>query len=235
MKALPYQFIVLLLSVLAFNSLKAQEFFSGSISYDLTYEGEMAEMFSAMMPSSYSFNFYENMMSFEMQGGMAATFGNRFVTDNEKGVSYMLKDDEKVAYEMKHQEFEKKYAEGQENVKPHIKKLEEQIEIAGYVCQKYEVITTSEDGTKATQLMWVTPELKVTHVQKYNLGSSPTQLFQNEEIDGFPLKIIAEVASQGVRFKMIMTASEVTKKEFSKSDFSLPSGYEIKAVDLFKN
>ncbi len=213
---------------------KAQDLFSGSILFDLTYEGDMVEMFSAMMPSTYALNFHESSMSFEMSGGMAAMLGGtRFITDNTKGVTYMLNDKEKVAYEIKHDSYQKQM--NKETLsKSEIKKLEEQLEIAGYQCQKYEVVMKGEEGSTATQYMWVTSELQVTQPGQYNIGNMPNSFINSEEIDGFPLKIISEIASQGVSFTMTMTASEVTAKTFSNSDFTIPKGYEVKPFDAFK-
>ena len=226
---------IVLFSVLCFNQLKAQDFFSGSILFDLEYEGDMMEMFSAMMPSSYLFNFQESKMSFEMTGGVAALMGGmRFITDNTQGVTYMLSEKDKVAYEMKHQELQESLAGQSTQAKPEVKKLDEIITIAGYQCQKYEVITKADDGSTATQYMWVTPEIKVTQPGKYTIANMPNNFIASEEIDGFPLKIISEIVSQGVQLTMVMTASEITKKQFDSNLFDLPKDFEVKPFDSFR-
>jgi len=164
---------------------------------------------------------------------MAQMMGE-IIVDNLTGSSYMINHAEKVAYKMENAV--KESVEGMEISRPTITKMDEEVEILGYNCQKYKVESAIEDQT-VESFIWVSKDIAVPYPK--NSGNMPggSGAFYFPELEGFPLKMVNNINSGTGLVKMEMVAVNVERKALDDSLFAIPEGYEEKNFDnsMFMN
>lgn len=220
--------VVMLAFLVSSNLMLAQKNkgggFEGSISYELTYMGEMADQLAGMLPNKKIVKFLGTDMLTRQEGGlMGSMMGEILVKGNEK-TAYMVKASEQTAYKMGSQD------ETTTEEKPDMKvtKEDEVIKILGYDCQKYKIETTTEGGT-IVMYQWVTPSIKPSVPKDAANGGS--NMIVSDQIDGFPLKTMTSIDMGGMKMNVIEVATEVKKEKLDASMFSIPSNYTIKDFD----
>jgi hypothetical protein len=197
----------------------AQKTFEGKMVYTIELMGEGADQMAAFMPQNYEYVVKGKKLKFKMNGGMTAAMMGEIIVDGETEEAWMLKHEEQTAYTFPKDE------EQEASPTPKITKEDEVINISGYECQKYKVVTETENGEVNTQYLWVTDKIKLDRSSKakeFNTGS-----FFLDGIDGMPLKIMME----NMGMTMIMTATTIDQKRVSDSEFAIPDNYEEKEFD----
>lgn len=191
----------------------AQKPFQGKITYSVDVTGENADMMRTFMFTGYEFYYSKDKMRVDLQGGLAMMFGY-FIVDGSSQKSYMINDEEQVAYDMSNSEGEP-IDEGTKE----IILLEGTEKIMGYTCSKYKVTEVSEESTTVTYY-WMTKEIKIGVNSKMAIANP---LYKNG-LEGFPLKMVAEF--DGVVLTQEVT--EISKKKVNASFFKIPGGYTTK-------
>lgn len=194
----------------------AQKSFEGKVTYSVQFSGEGAEMMSAFMFSGYEYYFAENRARLTMTGGMAYMFG-AFIVNSATKKSYLLKLDEKIAYDMSSEDDDEATTES--NIVGEITKLDETEEILGYNCSKYK-FSMVEDSSTVVMYYWVTNEIAPGSHKKLGTGNS---LFI-EGMNGFPLKIVSEI--EGIVITQV--ATEIVQEKLDDALFEVPAGYLVK-------
>lgn len=215
---------LLLLSLLFFvTTSQAQKDFEGKITFSMEYEGAMASQMAAMAPSSMIYQVKGVDTRFEMKGGMmASALGIVIAKSNEK-MMYMIKDSEKKAYKMPMEK------DAETTTKPTVTKEDEVVEILGYKCQKYKVVSLAQ-GQDITQYIWAAKDIKVSKPQ--GGGQAAGGNLHIEGVEGFPLKTIAIATVMGMEITTNTTAIEVSTKKLKKTDFTVPKGYKIEETTM---
>lgn len=215
--------LILCLSISTFSF--ANDGFEGNITFGINLEGTGTDFLKAMLPSNYVYVIKEKQMLFKMQGGMVGGMIGEVVINANDGNHYMVKHNEKTAYKINEESIDdnNKLAE---DIK--ITPLDEEITIQGYACKKYKV-TVSKDGVTTDQYVWATPDIKVSGQDE--VGSSLSGNIFYEGVKGFPLKVETSINKMGMNFKMIMTATSISKENIESSLFTVPSSYKVKDFD----
>ncbi|MEX0967596.1 MAG: DUF4412 domain-containing protein [Bacteroidia bacterium] len=197
--------------------------FEGSIEYSLSVdgEGENIQQTKDAMPNKMTYFIKDDNMKIRTEGGMAAAMAGDIIMVGKERTMYILQPASKMAMQIKMEDTE------DEEVKPVVTKMDETENIAGYDCQKYKVVSKTEQGDVVSYL-WVTDKLKVDVPQ--SMMQSGTQMNLPGEIDGFPLKVISHIDMAGNQLTMIFTASEVNKTSLNASDFKIPEDYTKQVV-----
>lgn len=193
----------------------AQTKFQGTIKYSWEFSGEGVESFGFMMPTGTSLitSKFGSRLAFE--GGMMADMMGEFIYNTKKKKSYTIKVDKETASELPAEET----AAMPEQT---ITKADEVIDILGHPCQKY-LITTMQDGVETTQQVWTASDISI-----YDSGNNASMaLGGTAKIEGFPMKVMVEQGG----ITMIMTVTELTPGNPSKSLFSVPKGYTMEPYD----
>jgi len=212
--------LILIFSLISLSSAWAQSTFEGTIAYSFKLTGDMAEQVASFMPTGYTIKTKGNNSLVAMEGGMMAAMGT-ILHDGAADVTYMLDKTNKKALKMKADKNE---------VEPEVKvtKEAEVVEIAGYRCQKYKVIMTTDEGS-VTQYIWAASDLKVTPSKSGSGNMSGISFIKG--IDGAPLKIVSTQEQLGT---MIITATKVTPENLDASLFRVPEGYKVEDFDPAK-
>lgn len=186
----------------------------GKIKYDFKMTGEGMEQMAAFMPQSMEIIFSKKGVVTRIKGGMMETMMGDILVNKEG--SYMIKHGEKTVYDMSDA------TEGQEEEpKPAIEKEDEVIEILGYKCQKYKVISESEVGEVVTYV-WVTDEIEIPK-QKTGMSSNLTA----GNLPGIALKTM----STTMGMTTVLAATEVSTDKQDKAQFEIPKGYTKEKFD----
>lgn len=209
--------LLFVLAFLAFTSF-AQTPFQGTLKYSWKVMGEGVEQYEAMMPTGHTLKVRGSDTRFSMEGGMLSAMMGNIVSQGKKGVTYMIKDDESTAYKMKAEEAKEEVAD------PVVTKEDEVIQIAGYDCQKYSVVSTVS-GMEMTQYVWVNE--KWTMPSGNGASSMMGGGSSIKGIKGVPMKIMV---NQGP-MTMVMTVSSVDLTVPAKTEFKVPKGYKVEDFD----
>lgn len=215
-----FSIITLCLFVLTLQAQKSGSF-DGTMVFDISYSGERQEMMNSMAPSSYTYHVRDNKIKFIMEGGMTSAMMGDILIDGDDGNSYMLKDSEEKALR-----FPQKSED--ENSEVNVEKLNETTSIQGYECTKYKVVTSTSEGD-VTQMMWVTPELRIDINRDAFQSSTAAGNLAMKKIDGMPLKIESRIPMGNMR--MTMTASDIKWEKIDQSEFEIPSHYKVEQFD----
>jgi len=200
----------------------AQEYFEGELTYTIELSGEGADEMAAFMPESYSYTVKGSNLKFVMKGGLTAAFMGDFIFNGESNKTYMVNHNLQVAYDIPADENE------MDTISPKatVSKENEIFDILGYQCQKYKVVTQSEEGEEITQYLWTTDKIKFENIKKANqLGGNGSMAIDG--VDGMPLKIVSEISG----FTMVMTAKSINKSTVDPESFKIPSNYQIEIFD----
>ena len=188
--------LIILSCAILISCVAISQTFEGVIEFKIEAPSESESVQSMMPKKSVSYikgKMVRTMITSPMAGEVVT------IVDGEKGKSYQLLDimgSKKcivVNIEENNQDFQINY-------------LDETKEIAGYECEKVEII---QDENVA--IAWVTDKIKAN-----------TQNQLGKELKGFPLSY--EMTNQGV--EMILTAVKVEEKKISDDNFDIPSEYE---------
>jgi hypothetical protein len=198
----------------------AQRTFEGTIRHEIKYLGESADQMAAFAPSGTVYMILGNDLKFRLEGGMTAAMMGDILVKGKEGISYMLKDDEQIAYKFTSDD------EEVEEVHPVITKEDEIITIVGHQCQKYKVVTTTEEGEVVTYV-WTTLDFVFPKFK----GSSTSGNVVFEGVPGVPLKHMTTMDMMGMSITTIYTAIELTEGKLSAEEFEIPENYEIKEFD----
>jgi len=225
--------LTIIFGIIGFNSF-SQDTFEGTISFEVNIIGENAEQMAQFMPQGYEFSFKGTKSIFKISGGMMAQMMGEIMVDNQTGSSYMINHAEKVAYKMENTMNES--VEGMEISRPTITKLDEEVEILGYNCQKYKVVSTIQDQTMES-FIWVSKDIVVPYPKNSGDMLGGSGAFYFPELEGFPLKMVNNLNSGMGMVKMEMVAVNVERKAMDDSLFNIPEGYEEKNFDasMFMN
>ena len=207
---------------LAINKSQAQENkqFNGSITYSLSYEGDIEPARMAMLPKEYTIKIFGNKVKNEVnQGQMVMTI----IKDGDKKEMIILMDisslGKKIMIKAKEEDMKKKLEK-----LPHstIKYQDETKEIAGYKCKKAQITFKDDDGKDITSDFYYSEEL--------GIGA--------DNIDG-PFKDVKGTIMQFEEKQDNITTrsivSKVKKQKVSEKDFLIPAGYEEMTMDQFKD
>ncbi len=200
----------------------AQDYFEGKIKFDVSMDGENAEMFAAFMPEEFNYLIGKNDIKFSMKGGMMESMMGEWLINNESGVAYMLQHSSKTAYKIDPETADTEEAD----MTPEIIKTDEKMDIAGYECRKYEVKIDAPTGS-ITQEIWATDKIKVKR-PAVEANGNVGQVFV-EGLDAFPLKIVSDMP-MGMG-KMIISCSDVSPGKVEEMIFKLPADYKVEIFD----
>ena len=219
-------FVFVMGLTLLMGSSFGQSYFEGKIVYNISLEGENAEMMASMMPQQFQYLVKGNQLKFSMVGGMMQDMMGDFLINTDEGSGYMVQHSMKKAYKM-----DPPTEEDLNNpaMTPNIEKQGEKATIAGYSCEKY-LVTMNSDAGAIQQEIWATDAIKLKRPKLPAAGSANTIFF--EGLEAFPLRIITEMP-MGLG-KMTMEAGEVAPGSVDSKVFELPSDYAVEKFDAQK-
>lgn len=206
----------------------AQSNFQGTLKYGFNFMGEGIEAFQAMFPTDMEIAVLKTDLSVEVKGGMAAMAMGRTITKTKTGMSYMIKDSEETIYVMDPNK-QKDTDPAESEAKPEVTKEDEVLTLAGYECQKYKVVSNSEQGEQIAYV-WVTDKLTLP---KSSTGASKNGMSGMLNIDGVPGTPLKVMTTQ-MGMTVTITAKEVDSKAPDKKLFKLPKGYAKEDFDMDK-
>lgn len=213
-------FISLVILSLLAAPLHAQKNFNGIISYDIQLMGENADQYASFMPTSYEYQFLGSDVKMLMHGGMMEMMMGEILVKGAEGITYIIKRSEDKAYK-----FDPEIDGENETLQPVITKMDETITILGYNCVKYMVVSPATQVSEETvQYVWATREINFKKPKSAQGGSGTIFI---HGLEGFPLKIMAEI--QGMT--MLYTASKIEEKKLKKDDFTVPKNFTIEPYD----
>jgi GLPGLI family protein len=188
--------------------------FKGVITYKITYAGEdINEQMKAFLPGMLVTKMRGDMSKTVMSMGMGQTI--KIKNGEEKSViSLFDMMGQKVGLKSTWEDIQEELAKEPE---AEIKYVNEQKEIAGYMCKKAIITLRDESGGKERLIAYYTKEL----------GENPnhwdTRQFQ--DIEG----ILLEFQMASPQFTMTFTATSVDKGGVSKKEFDIPEDFEMKS------
>lgn len=200
----------------------AQSTFEGTIRFKMTYTGEGADQYAAFAPTGVEYKFKGSNMLATMEGGMAAMMG-KILVQGDKGIAYMVKDTEQVAYKLSDDDD----AATEDGTEVTVTKENETIIIQGYKCQKYKQVVKSND-TEAVVYVWATDDIKLAKPKKRSRKAKGAMM---DGIEGFPLKKVTTMDLMGTKITSTEEVESITKGGVADKDFEIPSNYEIKDFD----
>jgi hypothetical protein len=224
LKSLIVSFVIL--SILSLRLL-AQEPFEGTIEYDFSVSGAMAQMAKNQVPKRQVMKYGKNKMLMITEGGAMPM---KSLVDVEKNVTYMINDKEKSAKRLKNNSEKTADQKASDDSKdePIVTKLDEKAEILGYTCTKYKVVAKAMMGMEVTQYVWAAEKLKQPFDTKSKESLKSAGAIKG--IEGIPLKMVSEMG--GIDFKTTMTAVSVKKEKIPGSEFELPKDYKVEDSNL---
>lgn len=205
---------LVLTTLLTAPAVAAPKPFEGTIEFAMTYEGKDAAQASAFAPTGAVYEYREGAVRVTMKGGMAAAMMGTLLATSD-GKAYMLKDDEKRAYQMD------EGARATEPPTPAVTKHDEVVEIAGYPCTRYTVVIEGE-----SMEVWATDQLAAKTTKA---GGGQTLTIAG--VAGVVLKKRQSVAAHGMELTTTTTASKVTPGTLDPALFHVPADWETKPFD----
>lgn len=200
---------------------KAQTPFEGEIVFEITYSGEtetgeIAERMTNFLPTGYLYKMKGTNMLFKMEGGMMAFMLGEVLILGGEGKGYLLKPDEKLAYEFKSEQ-------SGEVVKPTVTATGETEDIFGYPCKIYKVESVDgATGKKMEMRCWVTESISIGLGSAAQNGRAGNLMIDG--VNGFILKTTANMMGM----TMTNEVKRIEAKPLSASLFEVPYNFEIK-------
>lgn len=190
--------------------------FKGVINYKITYTGdEINDQMKSFLPKTMKTTMREHMSKTEMSMGMGKTI--RIKNGKEKSVITLFDMmGQKIGMKSTWDDIVKDMAEEPE---AEVKYVNEQKEIAGYMCDKAIITTKDAAGQKQRLTAYYTKELGE------NINHFDTKNFN--QIEG----ILLEFQLATPQFTMTFTATSVEKGGVSKKDFLVPDDFEMKTKE----
>jgi len=221
---------ILFLILFVFFTLKVQAQFEGTIKMKFQYEGDAASMMQSMSPSEMVFKMKGENSSIKMTGGMSSMLGKMITKDNKL---YMVMDMTKTVY-VSDQGADENEVEGEVDELNDAEVIDLKITetIAGYKCNKYEVVYSGEEEQQITKYyIWVAKDFKA----KYSGQDKASNDLFNTKLGGFPFKQEMLMTTPMGDIKTITTVTEITKGNVPDSEFALPEGYALKPIAEMMN
>lgn len=198
-----------LLSAPAIQAQKKGKAFKGIVTYEISYPNtEIQPAMMAQLPKQIKTKILGNKTRVDMNLGMMQ---QARISDGESGIATTLLDlmGQKFAIKQTREELEK---ERGEQSKPTIEYKNETKEIAGYKCQKVEIIT-GEGDDEVIAIAYVTDKIQSSAFQMDN---------QFEGLNG----LLMEYDMNQNNLNMHFVATDVKKGGVSKKDFEVPETYK---------
>lgn len=212
-------FLICTLALIGLTTL-AQGKFNGTVNYEISYKGEQVEMLSFMMPNKQVYHYLDGNFRMETLGGVASGQGDLlYLAKTDK--TYLISDSDKKAQEMPENDDD---ATTKDKMEVTVTKTNETATVLDYTCTKYKVIIKTNDG-EITQYIWATTQL--TPVKPKNVGKMGAMAAIFEGVEGMPLKVEMELNQMGLKFSMVLTATNIIKNAPDKSMFVIPAGYTV--------
>ncbi len=196
------------LTSVSFAQKKAKPY-NGSITFTLTYSGDIDAATIAQQPKEITVKILGNKARTEISYG-PATIVNIANGDSKSTVTLIDVMGQKYAMRMKTEDVEKDLLE----TKYDIKYIDSTKTIAGFVCKKAVfTVKSKDDDTETIIPVWYTEELGGDLL---NYGG------QFHGLKGFALEY--EMTAKGI--KTVTTTKEIKKGKVSENDFLVPSDYK---------
>ena len=208
-------FVLVALSIsFAAQSQKAKKVktFAGTVTYDISYAGEIDAATQAQLPNAVIVSIKGNKVRNEQ---VSPFYSMASVSDLAQGSAIILIDamGMKIAVNQSKEEIEKNKAEA-DLKDPEINFLDESKVIAGYKCKKAEV---TQDGE--TIEVYYTEEIAIPAGMNDNNGF--------KGINGMLMEYT--IVQQGLEMKM--SVKEVKKGKVSTNLFVIPDDYDVKTME----
>lgn len=171
---------------------------------------------SSMIPKGYTVKIKNQNSMVTMDGGMMANSGFLYLKD--KNASYQL-DFENKTYRL----LPPATDEHKSDVETKVTKSGETQRILDFTCTKY-IVDVTTHGNTIQQFFWTTTAIKDLDFKSFGqqrMGNNQQMMFY-DKVEGVPLKI-EMFTPQG---RMVMEATEITKKPLPSSDFEIPGGFK---------
>lgn len=217
-KYLAFQLLILLFLLNYFNSYSQNETktFNGIINYALSYEGDAQQSVLEQQPKEFNIKFKSNKIRTNIdQGGNSISI----IKNSDTKTIITLMDlsimNIKVFIKTTRDEINTKLSRLPDYK---IKILDETKNIAGYKCKKGELITTVDSRQSTVDYFYFTDELGKAD---YNFDSP------YREIKG----ILMEFVKKENKIKVVATATNVSSKSISDTEFMIPKGYEEMTIE----
>lgn len=206
------KYIILL--IIAFSLItvaKAQKgIFNGTITFNVSAEGDLTESTKKMIPTEMIYKFSEDKQSLSFDFAMSE---QRTIFDSSTKTANILMNllGKKFAVRQNFADIEnlsKNKGEAQS-----FKETKETKTIAGFLCKKVILTRKSENGTEIPSSIYYTDAIDVSRFKIFNTFP---------EVKGFPLEF--SITKGGVDLKV--TAKDIKKENLPASDFLIGSDYE---------
>lgn len=200
----------------------AQSLFQGTIKYDFVFTGEGVEDNQAFLPTRMNISVLKSDVLTEVVGGMFDM--GRTLTKTKTGISYLIKDSEQMIYVIDPAKMN--VEETVTELDPQVTKENETLTLAGYQCEKYSVVTTT-DGVETIAFVWVTNKIQIPKSATDDSEVGMSGMLNMKGVPGTPLKTMT--SELGV--VLIITATDVSTSKPDKNIFKLPKGYKKEDYD----
>ncbi|NWJ51564.1 MAG: hypothetical protein HXX14_11930 [Bacteroidetes bacterium] len=212
MKKLMSTFTVLLTAmVISLPVAKAQKAaFTGTVTYDVTVEGDIPEQAKAMMPTEMKSKFSNDKQSMVMNFGMMEQKTVYDVTKQEANVLMNVMGQKLL---IKNNATQIEEARKKEGESLGVKVTTETATIAGFTCKKAIVSKKGKDGTTINIDVFYTDDLDVSRFKFSNTFP---------EITGLPLEFTMKNGPMSFKLK----ARSVKKETIPATEFTIPTDYK---------
>ena len=220
--------IIIAVMLVSFFSLKAQEYFEGTITMKLKYEGAMASMLSKMSSGDMIIKLKDEKSSMRLAGGIGSMLGNVVSNGSE---FFMVMDKSKTVYvEDKKTDDNSEESTDNEDVVADYIDLKVTEQIAGYKCHKYEIKYKEEQEQEISKYyVWICKDFKAKF---YSEDEGKNNIFNNQ-LGGFPFKQEITMNSEMGTITTVTVVTEAKKEKINDSVFEIPKDYKVKSMDEF--
>lgn len=211
------KFLFLLVAIVSLSVVTyAQKTFSGTITYEISYEGEgIDDATKAQLPSEFIINVSGNKVRSEQS---SAFYSFATIMDHGNGSMIILFDGMGMKYAAKQTKEEAEKDETQDSGLK-INYIDETKTIAGYKCKKAEV-TVGEGEEEETYEVFYTDEIAVP------------EKFNDNTFKGLKGVLMEYAINQG-EMTMTMKVKEIKKGKPKAALFTIPDDYEVVSMEEF--
>jgi len=210
--------LTLILSTVSVNAQKKAKPFTGTISFNIAFEGrELEPSEKAQMPTEIK-TYYgkDNMIRTDQITAMGSVSTISNTKTNESTVLFDM-----MGQKMAVKSTKKEYDESIKDLKYDVTFTDETKIILGYKCKK----ATVKDKDGKEMIVYYTEDLNVKNPNANNPAF--------KEIKGIALEYTQATADE--ELTLHLTAKEVKKGKIKKSMFTIPSGYKTITKEEFKS
>lgn len=203
--------VLLTAMVISLPVAKAQKAaFTGTVTYDVTVEGDIPEQAKAMMPTEMKSKFSNDKQSMVMNFGMMEQKTVYDVTKQEANVLMNVMGQKLL---IKNNATQIEEARKKEGESLGVKVTTETATIAGFTCKKAIVSKKGKDGTTINIDVFYTDDLDVSRFKFSNTFP---------EITGLPLEFTMKNGPMSFKLK----ARSVKKETIPATEFTIPTDYK---------